>query len=263
MQKLDDRQTSVSLDIEDDKPIGIAFTGDWHIGGLYTDHEQLLKDAKAIKETDGLYNILMGDYNDNYITRSHAGGSFEQVITADKQKEICEYIITEFYGDKNIAILKGNHDNWENKETGEDFIKYLARKIKSPYLWYGGEINIKLGDVTYHIQAHHTYKYNSSINTTNSQRNLFNRTHADIIALGHIHYNETHNKTFGGKDTVWIRTGSYKVTDDYSQWIGGHKTDTRVPICIIFPEKKKVISFRDLYDGIEYLTMKRNNLVEV
>jgi len=263
MQERDDRQTSVTIEIDDDKPIGVCFSGDWHLGGLYTDHEQLKADSAIIEATDGLYNVLMGDYCDNYITRSHPGGSFEQVITADKQRELCEYFFTRYYQRGNLAVLKGNHDSWVVKETGEDYVKYLARKIESPYLWYGGEIILRLGEVTYRIHAHHSYRYNSSLNTTNSQRNLFNATHADIIALGHIHTNETHAKTVGGKDTVWMRTGSYKITDDYSQWLGGLKGDPRVPMCVLFPDRKKIVDFRDMYDGIEYLMMKRANLAVV
>jgi len=262
-QRQDDRQTSVTIEIDDDKPIGICFSGDWHIGGLYTDHEQLKADSAIVEATDGLYNVLMGDYTDNYITRSHPGGAFEQVITPEKQRELCEYFFTKYYQRGNIAVLKGNHDQWSVKETGEDFVKYLARKIGSPYLWYGGEIIIRLGEATYRIHAHHSYRYNSSLNTTNSQRNLFNATHADIIALGHIHTNETHAKTVGGKDTVWMRTGSYKITDDYSQWLGGLKGDPRVPMCVLFPDRKKIVDFRDMYDGIEYLAMKRANLAVV
>lgn len=258
LQQMDDRQTSITVDIDDDKPIGIAFTGDWHVGGLYTDHEAMKRDFAVLRDTDGLYNITMGDYNDNYITRSHAGGQFEQIIHPDKQKELCKYFFAEFLGESNLAVIKGNHDNWENKETGEDFVKYIARLINSPYLWYGGEIKLKLGEQTYQIHAHHAYKYNSSINTTNSQRNLFNHTHADVIALGHIHHNEKHEKTMGGKDTVWLRTGSYKLTDDYSQWIGGYKADNRVPMVIFWPDKKKFLGFRDLYDGVKYLEMLRN-----
>ena len=260
LQDLDERQTSVTVDIDDEKPIGICFTGDWHVGGLYTDHEQLLKDSKLIKNVDGMYSVLMGDYSDNYITRSHAGGQYEQILNPDKQRDLVEYLFTEFYASRNIAVLKGNHDNWEYKETGEDFVKYLARKIDSPYLWYGGEIRLRFGEVTYRIHAHHSYKYNSSINTTNSQRNLFAATHADIIALGHVHTNETHAKSAGGKDTVWMRTGSYKITDDYSQWLGGLRSDPRVPMVILFPDRKKIIDFRDMRDGVEYLVMKRANL---
>lgn len=262
-QEIDDRQTAVTIDVEDDKPIGICFSGDWHIGGLYTDHEQLLRDSELIRDTDGLYNILMGDYCDNYITRSHAGGSFEQVVTADKQRELCEFFFASYYKRGNLAVLKGNHDNWEYKETGEDFVKYLARRIESPYLWYGGRITLRVGNATYRIQAHHSYKYNSSLNTTNSQRNLFNATHADIVALGHVHTNETHAKSVGGIDTVWMRTGSYKITDDYSQWLAGLKSDPRVPMCVLFPDRKKIVDFRDFRDGIEFLAMKRANLAMV
>lgn len=260
LQRFDDRQTSITLDIDDDKPIGICFTGDWHVGGLYTDHKQMLKDFAMMRNTDGLYNVSMGDYADNYTQSAHKGGMYEQVANPDKQKEVILHLFSEYLGEKNIVVIKGNHDNWTYKETGEDFVKHIARTIDSPYLWYGGEINIRLGDQYYKIRAHHTWQGTSALNTTNSQRRLFDASHADVIALGHLHWNETHAKSVGGKDTVWMRTGSYKITDDYTQWIAGAKSDTRVPMVILFPDKKKILDFRDMYDGIKYLNMLRQSV---
>jgi len=257
LQDFDDRQTEVTITIDDDRPIGIVFSGDWHIGGLYTDHEMMLEDFRTFRDTDGLYVVGMGDYVDNYITRSHAGGMFEQIINPDRQRDICEHLIDEYLSGRLLVLLKGNHDNWEIKETGEDFVKHLARKAGVPYLWYGGEIRLNLSGAEYKIHAHHSYRYNSSLNTTNSQRNLFSSTHADIIALGHIHTNEIHAKSAGNMDTVWMRTGSYKITDDYSQWIGGLRSDARSPMAVLFPGQKKIVPFRDYRDGIEYLAMKR------
>jgi predicted phosphodiesterase len=259
LQDFDDRQTEVSIEIDDDKPIGIVFSGDQHIGSLYTDHEQMIKDYEVIKNIDGLYVILMGDLRDNYITRSHAGGSFEQAFTANNQAIVAEHVIEEYLSEKTLVVLKGNHDAWSVKETGEDFIQYLARKIGKPFLWYGGEIKINLNGANYLIHAHHTHRNHSSLNTTNSQRNLFNNTHADVIALGHLHFNEVHNKSGGkNKDTIWIRSGSYKIQDDYGQYLGGLKGDSRLPMVILYPKEKKLLPFRDMYDGIDYLKMVRS-----
>lgn len=261
LQQFDDRQTSITLDIKDTKPIGIVFTGDWHIGGLYTAHKEMIEDFKTISNTDGLYNIAMGDYADNYNSNSHKGGIFEQQENPDKQKELIHYLFKKYLGHSNIAVLKGNHDNWSYKETGEDFVKYIAREIESPYLWYGGEINLRFGNQVYRIIARHTYLGNSALNTTNSQRRLFDETQGDIIALGHLHYNEVHSKSKAGKDTVWIRTGTYKRTDDYTQWVVGGQGDIRQPMVILFPDKKKILDFRDMYDGIKYLKMLRQEVM--
>jgi predicted phosphodiesterase len=262
LQKFDDRQTSVTLDIKDDKPIGIVFSGDWHVGGLYTAHKEMLDDFKMISETDGLYNITMGDYADNYNSGSHKGGWIEQIDNPDKQKDIIEHLFTTYLGKSNIAVLKGNHDNWETRETSEDFVKHVARLIESPYLWYGGEINLRLGNQVYRVIARHTYMGNSALNTTNSQRRLFDETQGDVIALGHLHYNEVHSKSKAGKDTVWIRTGTYKRTDDYTQWVigGSGRGDIRQPMIILFPGTKKILDFRDMYDGIKYLNMLRQGV---
>ncbi|MED4083881.1 metallophosphoesterase [Halalkalibacterium halodurans] len=260
LQEFDDRQTTVTIDIDDDRPIGLAFHGDWHAGGLYTNHKQMIKDFEVMRDTDGLYNVAMGDYADNYTQNSHKGGIYDQIANPDKQKEMVRHLFKTYLGEDNLAVIKGNHDNWEYKETGEDYIKYLARIIESPYLWYGGEINLRLGNQVYKIHAHHTYQGTSALNTTNSQRRLFDVTHADVIALGHLHWNESHSKSSGGKDTVWMRTGTYKYTDDYSQWIGGFKGDHRVPMVILYPNEKKVLGFRDMYDGIKHLKIVRNEV---
>jgi len=34
-------------------------------------------------------------------------------------------------------------------------------------------------------------------------------------------------------------------------------------MCVLFPDRKKIVDFRDMYDGIEYLAMKRANLAVV
>src|SRR5690606_16416799 len=104
VQRLDDKQTKVTSIIDDTKPIGIVYTGDWHNGGVYTAHRQMLEDFKTIKETEGLYTILMGDYNDNYTPNTHKGGNFEQIITADKQKDITELMFTEYFDEKTIGV---------------------------------------------------------------------------------------------------------------------------------------------------------------
>jgi predicted phosphodiesterase len=259
MVAADERQTRVTVEIPDSKPIGVIFTCDWHFGGLRTDHEGMINDFELFNQTEGLYGVLMGDYGDNVISGIHPGAQYEQILNPDKQREAIDHLVGKYFKDRTLAVIKGNHDNWQVRSTGDDFCKELSRTANAAYLWYGGQINMKFGEQTYTIQARHTYKYNSGLNTTNSQRNLFANTHADVIALGHIHTNETHEKSVGGKDTIWMRTGSYKITDDYSQWIGGYSADPRVPMVVFWPDKNKKVGFRDIRDGITFLNAIRKS----
>ena len=253
----DERQTQLNIDIPDNKPIGVIFTGDWHFGGLRTDHKGMIEDFKLFDDTEGLYSVLMGDYGDNVISGIHPGAQYEQILNPDKQREGVLHLCDMYFKDRTLAVIKGNHDNWQVRSTGDDFVKELARVCNAGYLWYGGEVMLGLGENTYKIHARHNYKYNSSINTTNSQRNLYATTHADVIAFGHIHTNEVHEKSAGGNDTIWLRTGSYKITDDFSQWIGGYMADPRVPMVVFWPGTRKKIGFRDIRDGIVFLNAIR------
>lgn len=79
-QRLSTKQVKATITINDNKPIGIAWWSDWHEGAIGTDYDLLEHHSQLIKSTEGLYWIGGGDYKDNYITGTHAGANFEQVI---------------------------------------------------------------------------------------------------------------------------------------------------------------------------------------
>ena len=77
--KLDIKQDQATIRIKDTKPIGIAWTADWHVGGEGTDHELLQDLIYLMSDTNGLYVIGGGDYKDNY-KGNIKGTAFNQII---------------------------------------------------------------------------------------------------------------------------------------------------------------------------------------
>ena len=147
MVKLDTKQTSVSLKIAGDKPVCIAFWGDWHIGSRGLDYEQFDKDRELIKETDGLYFIGMGDYKDNnssYITRSSNENNIRQnmqdLLVTNMMEEVRTKAIALIRGcfleGTPIMMSDGTYKNIEDIQEGDMVISGTGtvRKVNKKFL---------------------------------------------------------------------------------------------------------------------------------
>lgn len=260
MQDDDVRQTSVTITIDDTKPIGIPFLADWHIGGWGVDHEKLFADVDLIAGFDGLHPIHLGDTKDNY--RDIKGTPQEQLIRPGKQDSVVLSLMEQLQN--MLAVMLGCHDYWDIKDGDKDFISTCAQVSDSVHLWAGGDMFLNLGEQQYHIRARHKYKGESGLNTTNTQRRMTDEMgHADINAVAHKHFWDMQQHIRQGKPTIDLRAGTYKYLDDFGQKLAGYKGMYGIPIVILFPDKKKLVPFTDFMQGLEYLDYLRSNLGEV
>ena len=257
-EKLNKRQTKATLRIADNKPVAITWWSDWHIGAMGTDYEQFEKDLKVIEETDGLYFIGGGDYKDNYITGTHAGGGFEQAIQPGQQDLVVKHYMTKV-ADKCLALVRGCHDDWDKKMGDKDFIQTLCDATDSINLWHGGDLYIKIGEQEYHFKCRHKYKFESSLNTLNSMRRIMEvQGPCDVAMVAHLHNPDREDRHLMGQMRTLLRGGSYKVWDEFGQKLAGYKGKMGVPAIIIYPGEKKHISFINLQDCVTYLQAIRS-----
>lgn len=139
-ENLDTKQTCATITLEEDKPVLIAFSGDWHIGAQGLDYEQFDSDRKLIKETDGAYFIGMGDYIDNASPHHHKNTG-ENTINQDMQRKLAMMFMTEL-SDKCLALIRGCFlDGTEI--TMSDGTKKNIEEIKSGDLVISGDGKIK------------------------------------------------------------------------------------------------------------------------
>ncbi len=261
--RLSTQQTDARLTINEQAPVGLIFTGDWHIGCDGTDYAQLEHDIDVWRNTPGLYTIGMGDYKDNYVTGAPPGGGFHASAPPGVQSQLVFFQAMKLK-DKALAWCKGCHDDWDERQTNRDFIQELAEKTDAINLWHGGVLYITLGSEVYKVAARHKFPFASNLNTTNSQRQLFHSVGgADIVAIGHLHYNDLQMKTQSGIRTVWFRSGSYKVGDEYGQKIGGYAGEPIQPMAILLPDQHKVIAYPDYRDGLDHLALLRERYQRV
>jgi hypothetical protein len=257
IEAMDTKQTKMTVKIDSDKPIGIAFTGDWHTGEHGVDYAQMDSDRELIIETEGLYSIGTGDYKGNYKPTKHPSGTFTQIASPSMQDLLVKEFFTQYKGTI-LAAITGCHDQWDFAISGRDFMSEMCQIAKCVNLWHGGGINIELGNQIYKIRARHKYKGESDLNTTNSQRRLLDAFGpCDVICVAHKHYPDMQQLDRMEQKVIYLRSGSYKIYDEFGQQLGGYKGKIGVPVVVLFPSEKKIVPFRELRDGITFLKAVR------
>lgn len=257
-QKLDTKQVKASIRIDDNKPIAVAYWSDWHLGGKGTDYKAFQQDLNMIRDTEGLYFIGGGDYKDNYISGTHVGGNFEQIVQPGMQDMIVQRQMQKL-ADKTIALVRGCHDSWDKKQGDKDFLTTLCDITNSINLWHGGEITLKLEEQEYIWRVRHKYPNQSKINFENSMRRLIEtQGPCDVAAEAHLHNEYSMTRHINGRYSILLRGGSYKIWDEHGQQLAGYKGKEGIPVVIMYPNKHHALNFDTLEDAILHLKALRS-----
>ncbi len=250
-KKLSTKQTSTTISIDDNKPIGIAHTGDWHLGHKGVDYERFDLDMNLLENTEGMYAFLLGDYAERAI--KHKGSHFGELVSPGMQDRLVLRQM-ERLRRKALAIVRGCHDAWEEALTDNDFMEEICLRANAVNLWHGGKVTLKLGNQEYLWRLRHKYPYESSLNPGNSMRRLMERQGpCDVAAGAHKHEHYFFHGQIMEELRVLLRPGSYKIWDDFAQQLGGWEAKPIMPVVIIFPDKKELLPVPDIRQAVPIL----------
>ncbi len=238
-------------------PIGIVNSADDHLGQFGCDYDSWLTDHKAIGSEPGLYINKGGDILNNIIQASKVGSSHNQAPIAI-QKSVAS-LLFKMLEEKIGVVESGNHVDWDALLTGEDWLGEKLRHLKLAYIKDGATIYYHVGDKTYIHYMRHKGRFNSSFNLTHvcKQYQRLYCPQARIVSFEHHHVASIEQYNYDGKECVAFRPGTYGVYDDFARqngFLGAHVCN---PTIILFPDKDKLIGFKDMYDAIVYLRAVR------
>lgn len=243
------------------KPIGICFWGDWQVGSYGVLMEQLLKDAETIANTDGLYVFVMGDLIQNLNQKKHPSSLHDCVLPDPRDQESIAMYLLRKTRHKILGLVTGNHEENSKVAAGLTLTERFAKDISVPFLWHGAKNNVTVGKELYKIGVRHKYKNESSVSTTNSQRNMHCNVwpDCDVICVGDKHFNDLQKTPRPLGDTIYLRCGSYQRTDEFGMMVGQYRGSWGLPIVICYPQEKQTIPIfgKDFYTGISILQSER------
>ena len=257
-------EDTISVEFPDNRPIGVAFMSDIHAGASGVDYARFRRDLHTIHDTDGLYVIINGDLVENAKVMSKAGNALYHAAFANPREQIT-YIRKrlEIARGSILSILAGNHDSRDGQHAGIDRLPDLCRDLDVPYGTEAGMTHhLIVGGQPYVVVAKHDYAGKSNITKSNSARRMWTEwphawDAADVIALAHLHEANIAHQYQRGRDVVWLRSGTYKSHDEYAL-SKGYKSTYGVPIVVLFPGERKLVSFLDFDEGVRYFTALRS-----
>lgn len=257
--KHDTSKTLFDVDVlvETDRPFGVVFMSDFHIGSSGVDTKQLREDVELINSCANLKAYIGGDGIDNFVPTALANVHRDTaLVSIDLQMELFKTIVRRLLdGDSLLAVGTGNHDAWTKKVAGIDASLGMLGDI--PCLHTGEEsyLNLTVGNQEYVIYRKHRPTRSSQFNDGHGIQHLwrFGERPFDVGVLEHHH--TPFMGTFYGHGLLrWgIRTGAYKIRDSWSREFGFTNGGVGTPVVVLHPFRRMIIPFMDISAAIDYI----------
>lgn len=248
---------------EGEAVVAIALTGDWHAGARGVLYRQLDETLDIVRETPGLYAIGMGDYHEGVSIHSKAAPALYSGLfsSGDEQERYVRMRFQRARG-KWLALISGNHDEWCYKHAGLTRVATMAQELAVPHFGEGGgTVYVNIGGSRWAVGVRHNAPGNSRLNTSNSQRRMFDDwpqwDNLHVAAIAHLHHNDMHVASRKGGRCIYLRSGTNKVHDAYAK-AGGFVPEWGVPLVIVYPDRPPV-AFRgdDFAEGLRFFQRER------
>ena len=254
-QKVENKEYNTTIEIKTDRPIGLVWWADQHVGGQFVDYERLKWEADEIKANPYLRIALGGDFSDSFVWLPAA---FDDVANLNEQN-LYLYKLVEYVGwDKILFCVIGNHPKFARR-TGLDGYNEMREKI--PVFDGVGTVDLVINGITYTGGVIHKARGASYIDPNfGGKRFLRENDGYDFVMTAHSH--EAGSQTINRKDAkgerevVLLSGKTFKETDDFMD-TEGFKRKTGVGLGsngIIFNHQKKsmlpVSSFSKMLDYI-------------
>jgi hypothetical protein len=229
---------------QDGRPVGIAFTGDWHLGARGVDYAALDATLETIRDTPGLYAVGMGDYCEGVSVYDKARGSLYTGAYNDPHEQSKSVMLrAEMLYGKWLAFLAGNHDEMHARHTGLGRTPLIAEELRCPHFGEGGgTIFANVGSQRYAIGVRHHFGGKGA----NVPRRMMDewpeweRLHVAVMA--HLHFNEVQRVSRNGGRCWGLRCGTFKLHDAYADR-HGFRPEMGTPVTILFPDTERVLAF--------------------
>jgi hypothetical protein len=254
------KQQSTFWEAPGNLPVGVVFTGDWHLGAEGVDYDALDAFLLTALTTGGLYAVGMGDYIEGVSPFDKAKGTLFVDAYSDPQAQVKSVSLrASVLKGRWLAWLDGNHDQMMARHVGFAASSVVAEELGAPHFGEGGgTITAAIGDQIYTLAVRHHFGGKSA----NVPRRMldewpeWDRPHVAVMA--HLHFNEIQRVSRNGGRAWGLRCGTFKLHDEYAAR-NGFRPEIGCPMVILMPGEERVLAFAgdDLDIGLETLARLR------
>ena len=245
--------------IRSDAPIGIVLSSDWQLGGRGVDYDLFERHMNMVKNEPNAYMVALSNTIDGYIWPD---GIWDEVAHVEEQVEIARTFAKE-WKDKLLAVVGSRCHDWTKARGGispQEMAFLENTNSGMPFFKNGGVLSVDLNGNNFDIAMLHKSRYHSSLNPTNPNKRVHDlRYPADIIAIAHHHVASVEDTyRYEGKyqkEVTFVRTGTYKIDDAYSQSEGFGHGQKGSPMVILRHDMKDWMSFKKMEHGMTVLKM--------
>lgn len=249
-----------SVQLPDDLPYLLVFTGDWHLGESGVNYKQFKRDIQLIRdakqELGGRVRVIaMGDYIGGYM-RSKTPGTNHQVLTPAEQRLAAKEALSMIDPE---VIIQGDHDEWHTRQDDQnEWLSEFCTEHVYRFAQWGCSLEFRSPASTTRVLARHRFSGSRKANSMGPQKLLHqNFGPADITALAHFHSDPDARfekaTRIGEPKFVAVQSGTYKVFDDYAKKLGVGNGEYGVPCVLVFPDAHEQQPFPNLADGVAAL----------
>ncbi|WP_374335557.1 hypothetical protein [Methyloversatilis sp.] len=262
LMEYEERRQLVDVNLHIEGPFGVVGLPDQHLNNPGTKLGMAIDHARLIRDTDGLFCIAVGDWLDNFII-----GRLERERRGDKMSHEDGNRIQEYYlnliGNKLIAAIGGNHNDWVGSLGGHDLLGDLIKRVNRSNVYHPDQVRVRLntkdGGSFIHL-VRHIFPGHSKYNTAHGVLSwMLDRWQGeDVLWGGHIHSSAhiaierehlTESKVVHG-----VQLATYKLKDGYAEKRGFRKNVPFIaPMVVHDPRDGSTVFFEDIYTGIKYL----------
>ncbi|KKL87637.1 hypothetical protein LCGC14_1932750 [marine sediment metagenome] len=265
-KRIDPRQEHLTISLDTDTPIALAFSADLHTGGGFTNHQAIKKTLELILDTPNMYMSANGDMFEGFIPGEKSAETVEQQAMSLREQFAGNRSLVKEYAERGklLYVMWGDHDaKWFEKLVGVNIVKMMTDR-EVPYFNQAATVNLKVGDESYLLFVNHSLPGRSMYNKNHAQGRAFReQVPADVIVSGHTHkpaiqweYRYERMRELGynlGGKVTYVQCGTFKTgPDPYSTrfWSRGI---IGVPTLVFWPGEHRTHAFDNPEDAAIYL----------